>query len=106
MNAVSLQIDEQNLSIACNAHDSHRLTDLAALLNTRLAAYPCEMEMSERLALAALSLLDETQTRAAALVRARGEIDRLTDLLLEARVNAAPLAVDEDRGRVAALRVG
>lgn len=103
MSGMKLKIQDRDVSVACAAHDQRRLEDLAKLLNTRLAAFPAEMDACERLALTALSLLDETQARAAALVRARGEIERLTDMLVEERVGA-PANIDDERGRVGALR--
>jgi hypothetical protein len=104
MTAILLRILDQDVELECASHERRRLEDLAALLNARLAAYPANQDCNRRLALAALSLLDETQARAAALMRARSEIDRLTDMLVEVRVSAATVSVDDERGRVSALR--
>lgn len=104
MTAISLRILGKDVALNCADHETRRLQDLAALLNTRLAAYPTDQDVHCRLALTALALLDETQARAAALMRARAEIDRLTDMLLEARLSTQAANVDDERGRVSALR--
>jgi hypothetical protein len=65
-----------------------------------------EPDAMRRLVLTALALMDETQASAAALARARAEIERLTDMVVEARLEAAGAAPDTGtRGRVAALNL-
>jgi cell division protein ZapA (FtsZ GTPase activity inhibitor) len=101
----------QSFAITCEGRDQKRLEDLAAALDARLARFPAETDALSRLVLAALSLLDETQTTGAALALARSEIERLTDLLVDAKLEAKLGASgvqkpDEQRGRVNALRLG
>lgn len=103
MPAILLRILDRDIRLDCAPHEQRRLEDLAAALNARLAGFSGEPEGVKRLALTALSLLDETQAKSAALARARDEIERLSDLLIEAHVAAAPNAPDEDLGRVASL---
>ncbi len=97
----------QNIDIACAGRDQKRLADLAAALEQRLGRYPEDLDATRRLALAALALMDEAQTTGAALALARSEIERLTDMLVDAKLEAANACpVDEERGRVSALRLG
>jgi bifunctional non-homologous end joining protein LigD len=63
-----------------------------------------QTDAMRRLALTALALLDETETKNAALDRARREIERLTDMVVEARLAAPPAHVDDERGQVISLR--
>ena len=62
------------------------------------------------LALTALALMDEAQTTNAALARARCEIERLNDMIAEARIEDAArpeaAAINPDQGCVQALRSG
>ena len=102
MPAIQLRILETDIRLDCAAHEQRRLEDLAAALNVRLAGFSGDADAVRRLAVTALALLDETQATNAALVRARGEIERLTDMIVEARAASAD---DEERGRVASLRV-
>jgi hypothetical protein len=71
----------------------------------RLAGFSGDPDAMRRLALAALSLMDEAQAANAALARARAEIERLTDLLVDAKLAEQQAARTDDRGRVSALRV-
>ncbi|HYD87912.1 MAG TPA: cell division protein ZapA [Vitreimonas sp.] len=95
----------RQFTIECGEGDCRRLEDLARALDARLAHFAGDD--AHRLVLAALSLLDETQATSAALVRARHEIERLSDMLVEAKLEAAKAgaAVIDDRGRIDALRV-
>ena len=63
-----------------------------------------DAETMRRLVLTALALMDEAQASSAALVRARGEIERLTDMLIEARLEGCAEPDSADRGRVGSLR--
>lgn len=94
----------REFAIACAEGDSRRLEDLARALEARLAHFLGDDDAMRRLVLAALSLLDETQATSAALMRARNEIERLSDMLVEARLEAAAAGEADDRGRVEALR--
>jgi cell division protein ZapA (FtsZ GTPase activity inhibitor) len=97
----------QSYAVDCADCDEKRLVDLAAALEARLQLYPAEADATRRLVLAALTLLDEAQATSAALALARCEIERLTDMLVEAKLEAAGApAPDETRGRVSALRLG
>lgn len=48
--------------------------------------------------------MDEVQVIGAALVRARCEIERLSDMLVEAKLEAPDAPSNDERGRVDALR--
>lgn len=97
-----VRILDREFAVDCEARDARRLEDLAAILNSRMAG--SDGDAIRRLVMAALALADEAQTTAAALARARCEIDRLTDLVVEARLEAAGGAGTDERGRVGALR--
>ena len=99
-----LHVAGQDVRLHCEAREQRRLEDLAAVLEQRLDGIAGDSAAMRQLVLVALSLLDEAQTSGAALARARAEIERLTDLLLEARlkVDKAPGSLEE-RGRVVAL---
>lgn len=75
--------------VACQPCAERRLADLAAALERRLVCVAGDEAPTRRLTLAALALLDEAQAANAALARARVEIERLNDLLLEARHTGA-----------------
>jgi cell division protein ZapA (FtsZ GTPase activity inhibitor) len=94
-------------AVECAPHEQRRLADLAAALDARAAACTGEDGSTmRRLVLAALALMDEAQATGAALARARAEIERLSDLVVEAQLEAAKSApLGQDQGRVAALRV-
>jgi cell division protein ZapA (FtsZ GTPase activity inhibitor) len=102
-----LHILDQDISIDCAPHEERRLEDLARALDARLRSFPADADAARRLALAALALMDEAQATSAALARARCEIERLTDLVVEAKLEAASAAPADtgERGRVGALRV-
>jgi cell division protein ZapA (FtsZ GTPase activity inhibitor) len=96
--------------IECAECDQRRIEDLARALEERLQGYAGDAAAMRRIVLTALGLMDEVQAQSAALVRARNEIERLTDMLVEAKIEAAlpepPGKPDApDRGRVGALRV-
>ena len=99
-----LQVAGQDYRLACDVREQRRLEDLAEALQQRLAGFQGDADAMRRLVLVSLALLDEVQASGAALARARGEIERLTDLLVDARlkVDRAPASLEE-RGRVAAL---
>lgn len=100
-----LNILNERFALECAPHEQRRLEDLAAALEARLAGFSGDADAMRRLVLTALALMDEAQATGAALARARGEIERLTDMLVEARLEAqAPAEDSGDRGRVDALR--
>jgi len=102
-----VKILDREFSIECGEGDCRRLEDLARSLEARLAGFSGDEDAMRRLVVTALSLLDQTQAMSAALVRARGEIERLSDMVVEAQLEAAKAnaAVIDDRGRIDALRV-
>lgn len=79
-----IQLLHRELDISCAAEHERRVSDLAADLEARMLQTAGADEVT-RLAVAALALIDEAQLAHAALERARLEIERLTDLLVEAR---------------------
>ncbi len=101
-----LNVLDRDLDLDCAEHECKRLEDLAKALNERLAGLSGEPDAMRRLVLTALALMDEAQTTSAALARARIEIERLTDMVVEARLEAAAQTPDTaERGRVSSLRV-
>ncbi len=96
----------REFAIECAERDQRRLEDLAVALNARLAGFSGDTDEVTRTVLAALSLMDEVQVIGAALVRARCEIERLSDMLVEARLEAPEALVNDERGRIDALRPG
>ncbi len=72
----------RSLDVPCAPGDERRVTDLAAVLDARLAglATAGDPDGVSRLVTVALALLAENQAAGAALARAHGEIDRLNDL--------------------------
>ena len=104
MSEITLRILDQDIRFACAPEEERRLRDLAAALETRLAGFSGDGDGMRRLILTALSLMDEAQASSAALVRARGEIERLTDMLIEARLEGCAEPDSADRGRVGSLR--
>jgi len=94
----------QPVDIACQTFEEKRLEDLARALELRVASVKGDAETTRRLILTALALMDEAQASSAALVRARGEIERLTDMLIDARLEGCAEPDSADRGRVGALR--
>jgi cell division protein ZapA (FtsZ GTPase activity inhibitor) len=94
----------QTVELECQPHEQKRLEDLARALEARAAGVKGDADASRRLILTALALIDEAQASSAALVRARGEIERLTDMLIEARLEGCAEPDNADRGRVGALR--
>ncbi len=104
---LTLQILGQEIVLECAPGECRRLEDLAASLNTRLAGVSGDPDAVRRLVIVSLGLLDEAQASAAAVVRAHGEIERLNDIIAEARIEAGEtLAPSPDRGRVHTLRAG
>jgi cell division protein ZapA len=106
MPALLLRILNQDIPLTCAPSEQRRLEDLAAALNMRLALYSGDASAMRSLALTALALMDESQAKSAALERARAEIERLTDMVVEARLSAPAAALDDERGRVASLHAG
>jgi cell division protein ZapA (FtsZ GTPase activity inhibitor) len=103
---VVLTIMGREFAIECAERDQRRLEDLAHALNARLAGFPDEDDAITRTVLTALSLMDEVQVIGAALVRARCEIERLSDMVVEANLEPPEALVNDERGRVEALRRG
>lgn len=107
----TVKILGEDYAIECADCDGRRLADLAAALEARLQRFSGDAGAMRRLVLTALGLMDEVQAQSAALVRARNQIERLTDLVVEAKLEAAAqdLTAEEpeapDRGRIDALRV-
>ncbi len=99
-----LRVLNEEIRLECAPHDQRRLEDLAAALNARLSGSSGAADGKRRLALTALSLLDEAQAAGAALARARSEIERLNDIIGEARLEAPAGPPIDQRGRVGALR--
>jgi len=101
----TINVLNRAFTIECADCDQHRLEDLARALDQRLAGFSGDEDAMRRLVLTALCLMDEAQATSAALVRARCEIERMTDMLVEAQLEAANTQPDMgDRGRVGALR--
>ena len=102
-----LRILNEEFCLECSPAEQRRLEDLAAALDTRLSGFSGDADGLRRLVLTALTLMDEAQATGAALVRARGEIERLNDMIAEARIEAAEgAAIAPEQGCVQALRVG
>ena len=104
----TVKILGEDYAIECAECDTRRLEDLAKLLEQRLQGFSGDVSAMRRLVLTALGLIDEAQATSAALARARIEIERLTDMVVEAQLEAqqaAPVLDSEDRGRVRSLRV-
>ena len=103
----TVKILDQDYVIECAECDQRRLEDLARALETRLQGFSGDASAMRRLVLTALTLIDEAQATSAALVRARNEIERLTDMVVEAELEVAQGAAPDssDRGRVSSLRV-
>jgi cell division protein ZapA (FtsZ GTPase activity inhibitor) len=101
----TLTILGRDYLIDCTEQEERRLQDLAKALEARLQAFGADADARRSLILTALALMDEAQTTNAALARAHCEIERLTDMVVEARLEAAqPAAATPERGRVGALR--
>lgn len=101
----------RDIAVDCAECDVRRLEDLSRALESRLGGFGVDEDDVRKLVLTALSLMDEVQATSAALVRARCEIERLTDMVVEAKLQAQLGAVNleaqplsDDRGRVGALR--
>jgi hypothetical protein len=95
-----LRILDETIELECASRDRRRFKDLAAALEARLSSFCDEGSPDRRLVLAAIALLDETQAMGAALARAYWEIERLNDLVAEARAEG----LLGDRRMVNALR--
>lgn len=103
---MQVQVLGRDYALDCEAVEQKRLEDLAKALNARLEGFSGEPDAMRRLVFTALALMDEAQASGAALARARSEIERLTDMVVEARLEAAGAGTDTSaRGRVAALNV-
>ena len=95
----------QTYALECTDAEQRRLEDLARALNERLQGTSGSPDAMRRLVFTALALMDEAQAAQAALARARCEIERLTDMVVEAHMEAQGVAApDADRGRVSSLR--
>lgn len=102
----TVKILGEDYAIECAECDTRRLEDLAKALELRLQGFKGDASAMRRLVLVALGLIDETQATSAALARARMEIERLTDMLVDAQLQAEPPEPPApERGRVSALRV-
>ncbi len=102
---MQITILNRPFTIDCTEQEERRLEDLARALEARLQGLSGEPDAMRRLVLTALALIDETQTTHAALARARCEIERLTDMVVEAQLEAEAAQPDTpDRGRVSSLR--
>jgi cell division protein ZapA (FtsZ GTPase activity inhibitor) len=99
-----LTILGRDYALDCSEQEERRLQDLARLLDARLQSFGGDADTRRSLVLMALALLDEAQTTSAALARARCEIERLTDMLIDARLEAQALPDTSVRGSVGALR--
>ena len=104
---MQITILNRQFTIACTEAEERRLEDLAKALDARLQGCSDPDQMS-RLVFTALALMDEVQTTHAALARSHCEIERLTDMVVEAKIEAeaAQTATPDtpDRGRVGSLR--
>ena len=96
----ALRILGEVIELECAPRDRRRFEDLAAALEARLSSFPDDGDANRRLVLAAIALLDETQAVGAALARAHWEIERLNELVAEARADG----LLGDRRMVNALR--
>src|SRR5262245_14969057 len=92
----------EDFRFECRENEQRRLSDLARALDQRLQAFGEEGAGLRRLALVALSLMDEAQAVGAALARAHAEIERLSDAIVEARIKEDP-SQPPGAGRVASL---
>ncbi len=103
----TVKILGEDYAIECAECDTRRLEDLAKVLEQRLQGFSGDTPAMRRLVLTALGLIDEAQATSAALARARMEIERLTDMLVEAQLASEPPEPTDrpDRGRVGAFRV-
>ncbi len=97
----ALSVLGRDYTIDCTEAEERRLLDLARALEERLQTFGDEADTRRSLIVAALALLDEAQAAGAALARAHGEIERLNDMVVEAKLEAA---ANDDRGRTSALR--
>jgi cell division protein ZapA (FtsZ GTPase activity inhibitor) len=95
---------DQQVALDCADAERRRVEDLARALEARLGGFASEPDAQRRLILTALALLDEAQTTSAALARARAEIERLTDMVIDARLEAQGSGDTSVRGGVGALR--
>lgn len=99
-----LKVLDRQIVIDCTPEQHRRLQDLAAALDKRLAE--ASGDPVRRLALAAIALMDEAQATSAALARARCEIERLSDMVVEARLEAGELDVEGERPASASHAAG
>ncbi len=81
-----LTILDEEIVLESTPEEERRLRDLAAALEARAKALGAENATSQSLSIIALSLMDEVQAARAALARAHGEIERLNDMVVEARL--------------------
>jgi cell division protein ZapA len=100
----TLTILNREFTIECTEAEQRRLEDLGKALDARLQGCS-EPDQLRRIVFTALALMDEAQATHAALARARCEVERLTDMVVEAKLEAAQATPDTpDRGRVGSLR--
>ena len=97
---LTLRILNQDFDIDCKPQEQRRLEDLAKALDARLTGFSGDADGVRQLVVTSLALLDEVQATTAALVRAHGEIERLNDMVAEARLEAA-----EDGAAFTAFRI-
>jgi len=106
---VTVKILGHDYAIECGECDERRLEDLAAALESRLQGFSGDTAAMRRLVLTALGLMDEVQATNAALERSRREVERLTDMLVEAKIEAQGTPPGKSdapgRGSAGALRV-
>jgi len=98
-----VSIQGRRIALDCAEAERRRFEDLALALEARLSGFADEPDATRRLILTALALLDETQATSAALARARCEIERLADMLVEARLAVETTAdkIEQARGGAA-----
>ncbi|WP_395645150.1 cell division protein ZapA [Terricaulis sp.] len=99
---ITIRVLNRDFQMDCAPQEQRRVEDLAKTLDARLAGFTGDAEGMRRLVLTSLALLDEVQATRAALARAHGEVERLNDMVAEARLEtaegAAPLAAFRIQG--------
>ena len=81
-----LTILDEEIVLESAPEEERRLRDLATALEARVRALGAEKVNPQSLLIVALSLMDEAQAVRAALARTHGEIERLNDMVVEARL--------------------
>jgi cell division protein ZapA len=104
---MQITILNRQFTIDCTEAEERRIEDLARALDARLQNCS-EPDQLRRVVFTALALMDEVQTTHAALARSHCEIERLTDMVVEAKIEAETAQTKTpdtpDRGRVSSLR--